>query len=103
LATNILLWRIRNRDYPTENPPNDAQVLEIEVFGQARIDDHRYYCDPLHGRKRAQKQNWAFVNFEGKIYPCQLLCLISIPEQPEKEINLNGTVIDGAGKYFIVH
>jgi hypothetical protein len=82
--------------------PMMPNMLEIEVFGQAIIDDHRYYCDPLHGRKRAQQQNWALSTLRARFIPASYFVLF-LYQNSQKMKSINGTVIDGAGKYFIVH
>jgi hypothetical protein len=81
-----------------------SQVEEIEIYSCLVINGNPYCAHPCYGRMFRRKQDWEFVDMgEDGTVPNHLLCIINIPKKPIQLINLNGTIVDGKGCYFLTH
>ena len=77
---------------------------EIQLYATLKKDGQTYKANPCYGSSKISRQDWAYVHMgHDGIVPCQLLCVLDIPEKPTRTIFLNGSAVDEAGKYFIVH
>ena len=76
----------------------------IQLYATLKKDGQTYRANPCYGSSKISRQDWAYIDMgrDGSV-PCQLLCVIDIPEKPRRTIYLNGSAVDEAGKYFLVH
>ena len=74
------------------------------MFTRVTINGVVYSANPCYGSLGLSKQEWAYVNMgQEKPIPCQLLCILNIPEDPIEDIVLSGSIIDEKGIYFLAH
>ena len=84
--------------------PKLSQNCSIQFYSVLKKDGETYRANPCYGSRKISRQEWAYVDMGNDgIIPCQLLCLMEVPEKPTSPIKLHGSVIDEAGKYFLVH
>ncbi len=84
--------------------PNLPDKSSIQFYSVLKKNGETYRANPCYGEAKISRQEWAYVDMgRDGIIPCHLLCLMDIPEKPTTTIDLNGSVIDESGKYFLVH
>ena len=77
---------------------------EIHLYATLKKGGQTYKANPCYGSSKISRQDWAYVDMgHDGIVPCHLLCVLDIPEKPRRTIFLNGSAVDEAGKYFLVH
>ena len=84
--------------------PKLSMTSEISLYSRVLISGQAYNANPSATQSCESKQEWAYVNMgHDGVVPCQLLCVLNIPENPQEVIHMNNSVIDAKGTFFLVH
>jgi hypothetical protein len=109
LEFNLLVDLVRSKILPALT----AGEKETKIFTRTKRNGVTYHANPCHGKHKLAKQHWANFEFqsmssdgsmETKVYPCHMLCILEVAENPSKVIHFDcGTKIEHAGFYAMVH